>query len=562
MTKETDAAEAAERRLDARLTSIMEVAADRMGRPLDDHVKVVVMDVLIALADALGAESQEIIDARKKSWQSMAANVKSAGAHVTRYQLSMVRLAVPDAAGAAAVEARVAAIAEQVAARGPVQFNPGPLTGMAVGDFPETQLDRIAAGLVATDAATLGAAIIGAADALADDPFNDPHVVGVPMIDSDPFIEPGRLVDGETFIFGSEPVAEQPTSVPAMDGGLPVAALYIGPTVTPPMPSYAVNDTVAGVDPFSDPAGRNNMTRLTWAQYEAAVLQLEPSEHMSNSKLEQLGKCGVAYALDRTGRRGLTPAQRPQWATIGGTAFHSAVRALEEITVVTGEAATDIEPDWWVWHLDNALDVALSEHEGKYTEHDVRASKKGLEGRDWWRVEGQRMVRRYLAYHDAAWRQNNRLVMLGQTGPDTPPLPATEVEFHLDFGRPGVPVIVHGFIDSLWYSRPAAGAPVTVRLVDWKSGSTEGSMLQRAGYTWAAIRSLGIVGPILSANWDAREAGYTPWVDATLVHPWEKMVTLYSVASTMDKANLFLPNPTPWCNGCSHEAYCPTRAWV
>jgi len=346
----------------------------------------------------------------------------------------------------------------------------------------------------------------------------------------------------------------QPAMVAGMDGQ-PVPALYIGETVTPPVPSTT--------DPFADPGGRLNTRRLTYGEFVsmAKTLRDEPSQYMSVTKVQGLGECGMRYAFGRLAKRGQVEPERPQWHNIGGNAFHAWAANVERYAWEhgTNPPVPDEEIEtWWLAYLD--IEVSLVTANTPYAIHDIRPSNRGLEGYDWWRVNGADMCRKYLAHHDQAFRDTWEVVTLGAEGPNQEARPALEVEYFLPIsGDPkslgGNALQAHGFMDVMRRHRTTG----VVRIDDYKTGKSEGSPFQLGSYAHAARRVFGMAEPILVSNWLARDGRYTIPTEAMLHYSWDDLVYDYETAAAMDRQGLFVAHPTTFCGGCPFEAVCPKR---
>lgn len=365
-----------------------------------------------------------------------------------------------------------------------------------------------------------------------------------------PMIPPTGLVD-------SIPPAVHPEMIRGMDGSL-IPTLLGGLPATAPMASLTAPLADPG-DPFSDPGGRANARRLTYREFltMASTLRDEPSKYMSVSKVEALTDCGAKYAFGRLARRGQVP-ERPQWSSIGGNAFHAWVAALERAVWSNDGKSIPEMPEaaltlWWETCLNTELAETLADT--TYTIHDVRVANRGTEGYDWWRVEGAAMCQRYLDHHDDAYRAEWEVLTLGAIAPGKSPQPAIEVEYYL-------PIVgglqAHGFMDIIRIHRRTG----VVKIDDHKTGRSPGSTFQLASYAHAAMRALGIPGPIVVSNWLARDGAYTDPVEAASRYSWDELVYDYTTAAAMDDQGLFVARPTTFCGGCAFESICPKRYGV
>lgn len=347
--------------------------------------------------------------------------------------------------------------------------------------------------------------------------------------------------------------ALQPATVAGI-GGQPVPALYIGETITAPVPSLT--------DPFADPGGRLNVRRLTYGEFVAMARTLvdEPSKYMSVTKVQGIGECGMRYAFGRLANRGQVTPERPQWHNVGGNAFHAWVADLESLVWTTGfnpsVPTAEVLEAGWLEYLDNEVAETLADT--PYTIHDIRPSDRGREGYDWWRVNGADMCRKYLTVHDDAFRAEWETVTLGAEGPGEEPRPAIEVEYHLPITSDAdgtVTLMAHGFMDIIRRHRTSG----IIRIEDHKSGKSDGSDFQLASYAHAARRVFGMADPILVTNWMARKGEYTDVVEAQLRYAWDELVYDYTTAAAIDRQGLFVAHPTSFCGGCPFEAICPKR---
>lgn len=448
---------------------------------------------------------------------------------------------------------------------------------------------------------------------------------------------PGPDIPG-SFGPGDRPVP-QPTTMPAMDGGPDVPALFIGDTITPPTtttPEYAVGDqvTVGGIDftkigdnPFPtmspdqteavlamnpqafasalevdrqqavadatayqasigaylsgatdvdpltqagdpvqptaatptlevfDPTPRAAATpsrpRLTYGEASALWPNLVPLDHKSFSQVETAEDCGMKSLLNRAARSNLIPAGQPQWATVGGTAFHSAIEAVETSILAHGGDASEMKPGlagFWAYKLDRAIEAEEAKTGTKRA--DWRVANKGLEGFDWWRVEGERMVKMYLDYHTIERRQAASILRLKDAagGPDRL---AIELPFRLDVDG----VADDGFIDQVWYDQ-ASPTPFAVR--DLKSGKSEPDTFQLAGYAWALSRQWSVpIEMFTGAFWLARKGIYSTPIVIAERHPWDEMVFRFHNAHRAEQAQIATPRVSGFCNGCEHKPLCP-----
>jgi DNA (cytosine-5)-methyltransferase 1 len=440
---------------------------------------------------------------------------------------------------------------------------------------------------------------------------------------------PGPDIPG-SFGPGDRPLPQQPTTMPAMDGGPDVPALFIGDTITPPAttPEYAIGDqvTVGGinfakisdnpfpviaptgaivhaqahsftgpvelshvleaahqqamtdaaaylagatdVDPIEnrapvqptvqpaleifDPTPRQPaIPRLTYGAVSTFWSQIAPLDHKSFSQVETAEDCAMKALLNRAARSNLIPAGQPQWATVGGTAFHSAIEQIETGILVAGGAGPEtpsVIQSLWLGALDRAIETEETRTSTKRA--DWRVANKGLEGYDWWRVEGERMVKMYLDHHTIERRQAASILHLKDAagGPDRL---AVELPFRLDVDG----VADDGFIDQVWYDQ-ASPTPFAVR--DLKSGRSEPDTFQLAGYAWALSRQWSVpIEMFTGAFWLARKGIYSTPIVIAERHPWDEMVFRFHNAQRVEQAQVATPRVSGFCNGCEHKLLCP-----
>ncbi len=101
--------------------------------------------------------------------------------------------------------------------------------------------------------------------------------------------------------------------------------------------------------------------------------------------------------------------------------------------------------------MDSAIDaesekLAGTPYEDRETWH---VANGGREGYDWWRVEGLDMVKRYVAFHDDAWRSIHTLLRLPDlTAAPGTYLPVLEWAFDVSAGSTAIKDV--GFVDQAW----------------------------------------------------------------------------------------------------------------
>jgi DNA adenine methylase len=587
----------------ARDQALAQSALDAAAVPCDDVGSMSLSAALMAIVEGWRAEVISLEGVTKRGTTGRKAELRTAAGLLA--QVAKDVAALPSPIGAGADADRRAAVANQQAERIATM---GPLTA----NLP-TDPNHWSA--LHTPLATTLQHEVTSADAAA-------AFAGIPGPDI-----PGSFGPGDRPLL-------HPTTMPAMDGGPDVPALFIGDTITPlatGKPEYAVGDqvTVGGIDftkisdnPFPamspdqteavlamnpqafasaleidrqqavtdatayqtsigaylsgatdvdpitqagdpvqptleifDPTPRATATpsrpRLTYGEASALWANLVPLDHKSFSQVETAEDCGMKSLLNRAARSNLIPAGQPQWASVGGTAFHSAIEQIETGILVAGGAGPEtpsIIQSLWLGALDAT--IIGTETQTQTDRKDWRVANKGLEGFDWWRVEGERMVKMYLDYHTIERRQAASILRLKDAagGPDRL---AIELPFRLDVDG----VADDGFIDQVWYDQ-ASPTPFAVR--DLKSGRSEPDTFQLAGYAWALSRQWSVpIEMFTGAFWLARKGIYSTPIVIAERHPWDEMVFRFHNAQRAEQAQIATPRVSGFCNGCEHKLLCP-----
>lgn len=367
----------------------------------------------------------------------------------------------------------------------------------------------------------------------------------------DASIESGHLIlagDVATYLSGAvDMLPEQPPVIPDIIVESPEEIAAVQPMFMQP------NDMPA--DPFTDPgppswradtSGRMppGGRKLSFADLLAPVDPGRLPDHWSWSQLETSEDCGLRYRLQRIE----AVEQVPQWVLIGGRAFHAAVEEIEQHET---RRAFDTAALW-----ERALHTEIADT----TQHSAmpldqwRASAKGKEGYDWWRVEGGPMLQRYL---------DNRLSypiakLPNQHGQPLPPVvAAVEAPFTLRVPTREGDLRVEGILDQV--RNTDAGLVV----VDLKSGAhMPDDTFQLGIAAWAIIQRLyGITSfdmpKIFGMFYNARKGTYTDRVDLLERHPWEEILYRFHAAEAKRAAGVYTPRRSSFCGGCSVRYACP-----
>lgn len=336
-------------------------------------------------------------------------------------------------------------------------------------------------------------------------------------------------------------------TVPGIEGdGAMVPALSItAPPAVPPLALFAV-------------AGPPE--RLTWDQIGACAAALRTHDHVSPSSIIALADCSLAWLIDHAH---LNTAEVPAWWNVGGNAFHAAVERIER-GVHAGELPLGIADVAGLWDATLTLHIAGEESGSQVDSTLWRTGGRGLENGAWWQVEGLAMLQRYVASHDAKWRERYVIASLADS-PDHeidggPGVPAVELGHRLILGRTAVDLR----IDQVWFDRETG----RYRIVDLKSGATgQSSRLAMALYAhaWAEMASPGrtLAGPIGAAFYDARAGSHDLEIeDVRAEWPLPVVTQMSGAAMAIVEAGLYLPRISGskgfgTCGSCTHSKICP-----
>lgn len=330
-------------------------------------------------------------------------------------------------------------------------------------------------------------------------------------------------------------------------------ALALG-RVEPPAEFIPVLDDPATdgsvmIPQFSEPGApppRQTQQRLSFVQVrEHGQARARGVDHRSYSQVQAFKECGVKYAL--------SDLDTPAWWNVGGTALHYACEAINRIAAQAGVVEPwDIET-LWTNCLGRATSEAIAEHPTVDTAH-WRAAKKGVEGYDWWRINGVDMVRRWVTRLTWLYDQGWRIAEFNGT-------PAIEYDCPMWIGE----IKVENIID-LVMTRDDG----TLLIVDAKSGaSAPDDTAQLGQYTHALDRhvvpplsvrmqQVRIYGAYWLARTDALDIGTTDLRD---LHPWDGIEYLITTMDAAESAGLYLPNKSKsdrfGCGSCGVKGLCP-----
>lgn len=350
-------------------------------------------------------------------------------------------------------------------------------------------------------------------------------------------------------------------------------------TQTFPIPPAAMPGIVNGPttdDPFSDPRppawggaryipnGGRSVTFLDLLTPPPAYLV---PKHWSWSQLESSEDCGVQYRYQR-----IEPlTQVPQWSLIGGDTFHKASEMFDR-QHADGTRSYDPADVAKVWQAIFAESIAGIASTSPVPIDKWRASNGGKENQDWWRVEGEHMLTRFV---------ENRIKLAAGATPRTIailPEPngsvhgaddrnhalAIEWPFTITVDGPTGSLAFTNIVDRVWQCSDGS-----LLIEDLKTGSRlPKDTAQLGAYAWGVVLSTphlrsatpdGNRTPVMGTFYDARKAIWTPAVDLLAAHPWDELVYRLHSAEAKRRAGLYTPHVSDFCVSCSVNYACPLR---
>jgi hypothetical protein len=349
------------------------------------------------------------------------------------------------------------------------------------------------------------------------------------------------------------------------------------PTSTPPVPLLGQpGDAGAGYSPTYVPPGG---VPLTFAELMTPVPVTALPPHLSHSQIETIGDCPTKYRAQRlpTAVEGTTIPQIPQWALIGGSAFHAAVEAWERLmlggNITPGlsvqrdaiRTGSDHVPGPWdmdcdaTWRYFFEAECAKIEASSPVPRSMWRASKQGAEGETWWNANGPEMLRRYLAA-----RPDEPTATLPTGPPDVMGAleDAIEIERLVTVPTPYGLIPYKAILDRVTVRNTADVTTLIIR--DYKTGDRLPDSTSQLGEYANVLRLLGVPPQvkILGTFFNARRGTWTPEVDLDELWPAEWFT--YLVTSAESQRRALTSGPTParpslFCGGCSVRWACPIK---
>jgi putative RecB family exonuclease len=271
--------------------------------------------------------------------------------------------------------------------------------------------------------------------------------------------------------------------------------------------------------------------RKTWQGY---VLP----DHLSYSQASSWQRCQEQVRLERL----LKIPSRPNWASVGGSAVHSATEAWD-IRTLSGDFTADdhtLEADFDA-AFEDAITRELDRGHGFPTSEwraTGRATKEWPDKRDdkWWRVNGPLMLRRWVN-----WRMNNTWEIADVGGKA-----AIEVPFEVELGG----IMVQGFIDRV-FTNPQR---TSLLCVDLKSGRKPDDITQLGTYT-LALDEVYNCRPDWACYWMGEDGGTTA-IESMASWTRARLDYLYGSIKEQQEQGVFLPHVTNMCGSCGVRASC------
>jgi hypothetical protein len=370
------------------------------------------------------------------------------------------------------------------------------------------------------------------------------------------------LAEGETIEIGGTDVTEyvQTTTLPTTwesDSMTADGLRKPGQDNTPTAPLLGQpGDMGPGYDPgYIPPGGRT----VTFAELLTPVPRASLPQHLSHSQIGTVGDCAAKYRLGRV--EGLP--QIPQWANVGGNAFHVAVEALERTVLKMREAnpATPSHIDFaaydtataWRHHFQSQIDAVAAT--SPVPQSMWRSSDRGRRNETWWWENGPLMLRRYLDARPDEPTANQNATFESMI----------EYEVAADVPTPYGPLSYKAVIDRVTVRQPEPGGNfVTLVIRDYKTGAGQpDSIEQLAEYAWmlrlnGTPESVKIMGTFFDAN----KGTWSAPVD--LLEAWPFEAFAYRVAAGHAQKLALTSGPTPvrpssFCGGCDVRYACPIK---
>lgn len=304
---------------------------------------------------------------------------------------------------------------------------------------------------------------------------------------------------------------------------------------------------------FYDP-GELEPRKLTLTEISARGRALNRgADHRSYSQVNEFEQCGARYAL-------ASETAIPAWWNVGGTAFHNAAMAVNLSFASDGNASTLSDPATVgaMWSDAFRTEVERVQDETCTDPEQWRIANRGMENGDWWRVEGEHMLTRYVAWLQRMYADGWRVA----SDVDGKPLIEAERTFYVQ----SAPWVKVDNVIDLVLTRPPSNldpkhAPSDVLIIDLKSGAKlPTSTLQLAFYYWALVATTpgGLEGArVRGCYYAARRGETTAPSDVSAAYPWHDLATRIVAMDQQERAGLYLPRPNMFCRSCPARTLCP-----
>jgi putative RecB family exonuclease len=265
--------------------------------------------------------------------------------------------------------------------------------------------------------------------------------------------------------------------------------------------------------------------------------------HLSHSQVSSMTTCGWRWVLER----GIRVPQQPSWATVAGSAIHTATEHFDNWTL-SDEWVTDRPTIERIFQeaFDEEIDKRLKE-EPDFTKDQWRASGRASkawpnkENEEWWRANGPSHVMSWVT-----WRLNNPSWEIAYVPNDRGTmLPGIELPVTAKLGG----VDVRGYVDRLFHRNETE-----LMCVDIKTGQEPDSQEQLGTYSVALEETYGVT-TTWGAYWLSRTGGTTTPEDMRM-WPRERVEFTYKKVRERQERGDFLPKPSRLCGGCSVREFC------
>lgn len=336
----------------------------------------------------------------------------------------------------------------------------------------------------------------------------------------------------------------------------------------PPVPLLGQpGDAGTGYAPTYIPPGGEV---VTFAELLQPVPLAALPAHLSHSQIGTAGECPAKYRLTRLPRsisirQGVEVVDMvteiPEWANIGGSAFHAAVQDIEN-AMIAGATLPPSEPNFAERAFAAAFDAEITKVEASTPVPRARwrAAKQGSEHEAWWRVNGPQMLERYLAARPA----EPTAKIPGAAQAD-----AIEIELMAVVSTAYGPIPYKAIIDRVTVREsviPGSDTPPWITLVirDYKTGARMPDDASQLGEYANMLRLLGVPPQvkIVGTFFNARKGEWTREVDLSEAYTPEWFTYLVTTGHAQRLALTTGPTParpSSFCGGCPVRWACPIK---